>query len=250
MRSRPSATMLLLASVLTTALCGGRAYAQQHRHAPADIRGCETVVYGRGDFETKGHLSVPRGNGPFPAVVYNHGGLGNLIGGAPEETAHALAEAGFVGFSPIRRPTVSMRGHLGDVMAAIDYVKQLDYVDENRIALIGFSRGGLLAFMAGARRTDLEAVVVMAAAPGGRDPNLLPSQAQYVSAPVLLLVAENDTTQANHVELMRRTERALQEAGKSARMIVYPPYGTDGHRMFFEVGAYWSDVVTFLRERL
>ena len=28
--------------------------------------------------------------------------------------------------------------------------------------------------------------------------------------------------------------------------ILYPPYKNDGHRMFFEIGGYWKDVLKFL----
>jgi len=59
----------------------------------------EEVTY-RTDPDLKGYLCRPEGNGPFPAAIFNHGGLGDIIGGAPEGTCEALAEAGFVGFSP------------------------------------------------------------------------------------------------------------------------------------------------------
>lgn len=49
------------------------------------------------------------------AVIYNHGGLGNKIGGSPQETCEALAKEGLVGFSPIGRQTRSLEGHLDDV---------------------------------------------------------------------------------------------------------------------------------------
>ncbi|MFQ6114225.1 MAG: hypothetical protein ACE5NG_09060 [bacterium] len=52
----------------------------------------QEVIYYRGEFELKGYLCKPEGTGPFPAVIYNHGGLGNRIGGAPIETCQALPE--------------------------------------------------------------------------------------------------------------------------------------------------------------
>ncbi len=39
---------------------------------------------------------------------------------------------------------------------------------------------------------------------------------------------------------------ALESAGSSVEYILYPPYGDDGHELFFEVDDYWSDVTTFL----
>ncbi|MBI2228693.1 MAG: prolyl oligopeptidase family serine peptidase, partial [Deltaproteobacteria bacterium] len=112
----------------------------------------------------KGYLCRPSGAGPFPAVTYNHGGVGDIIGGAPKETCEALAAAGFVGFAPIRRQTRSMAGNPDDVQAGLDYLLGLDYVDRNRAAMAGFSRGGALTFMAAARGAPIKAVVIMASA--------------------------------------------------------------------------------------
>ena len=111
------------------------------------VASSEKVIYSAGESTLSGSLCKPDGTGPFPVVVYNHGGAGPIIGGAPEETCTALAEAGFVGFSPIRRLTRSLYGHLDDVNNAVDYVKSLPYVQHSRIGLIGFSRGAMLFFL-------------------------------------------------------------------------------------------------------
>lgn len=43
----------------------------------------------------------------------------------------------------------------------------------------------------------------------------------------------------------------LKKAGKDSRLLVYPSYGKDGHRLFFEVRpTYWKDVENFLRTSL
>jgi hypothetical protein len=213
------------------------------------------VTYATGQFTLKGDLCKPPGNGPFAAVVFNHGGAGTIIGGAPKETCAALAKAGFVGFSPIRRPTRRLTGHLGDVMAAVAHVKGLAYVDRDRIALIGFSRGGMLAFQAAARRDEFRALVIMATAFGRGRGGLDLDQARSIDAPVLVLVAANDTGSRrthgmNTLAGSRKLAQALRAADKDVRLIVYPPYRDDGHTLFFTVGRYWRDVVAFLRKHL
>jgi dienelactone hydrolase len=236
---------LFLSLLLIIALLGGDAWGDQQE----SFIGRE-VVYTEKVYSLKGYLSKPKGLGPFPVVIYNHGGLGNEIGGSPRETSEALAIAGYVGFSPLRRPTVSMNGHLDDVMDALDYVKGLNYVDKDQIAIMGFSRGGHLAYVVGAIRKDVKTIVIMAAAPGRRDQQQFLSNAAKISSPVLLMVAENDNVREDHVTLMKRMKTALEREGKHAEFILYPPYQSDGHRMFFEIGPYWVDLLRFLDRTL
>ena len=217
----------------------------------------ERVTFQSGGILLTGYLCKPGGTGPFPLVVYNHGGGGGKIGGAPEETCDALAEAGFVGLSPVRRQSGSFRGDLDDIYAGLRYGQGLPYVDRQRIGLMGFSRGGLLTVIAATERADFRAVVVMAAVGSvNRGPLArIRSNLKSISAPVLLLVAGNDTGSRrsrgmNMVQGNRELAQALKAAGREVRAIEYPPYGTDGHTMFFEVGEYWKDVVSFLREHL
>ena len=209
------------------------------------------VFYQSGSTRLKAELEMPTGKGPFPAVIYLHGGVPPKVGGDPAATARALARAGFVGFGPRRKPTVSLAGNVQDVIAAIQYVKKLENVDQNKLAVIGFSRGGLLALMAATRRQDLKAIVIMAPAPGnGTLARFLP-QASRVTASTLILVASNDTRQADHVALSRQTQAALEKAGKPVRLVVYPAFGRDGHLLFFQVRQpYWADVLKFLSEKL
>lgn len=220
--------------------------------AGAEVR---EVVYATAPETLKGYLCQPSGAGPFPAVAYNHGGVGDIIGGAPKETCAALAAAGFVGFAPIRRLTRSTAGHPEDVQAGLEYLLGLDYVDRKRVAIAGFSRGGALTFMAVARGAPVKAAVIMATAVPPPQSGFSFDDAVNIHVPVLLLVAENDTGSRktmgqNTVDSMQRMSAALTRAGNPPQLIVYPPYAGDGHDMFFEVGAYWKDVVEFLKKRL
>ena len=213
------------------------------------------VVYTTTPETLEGYLCRPSGKGPFPAVLFNHGGLGNIIGGAPEETCEALAAARFVGFSPIRRRTRPMGGHTDDIQAGLNYLMGLDYVDRKRIAMMGFSRGGALTFMVTARGAPIKAAVIMASASPPTRSGFALEDAVNIRVPVLLLVAENDTGSRktlgqNTFETMRRMSAALTAAGNTPKIIVYPPYGIDGHEMFFEIGPYWKDVVEFLKKHL
>lgn len=216
----------------------------------------EKLVYSKSPL-LSGEFCVPDGPGPFPAVVYNHGGEGysksglQSIGGDPSATCEALAKAGFVGFSPIRRPKAEWKVHVQDIMAAVEAVKAHKAVDPDKIALMGFSSGGLVGLLTAVRQRDLKALVIMAAATN-QAMKKATEKFSHIRAPILLLVAENDTGSkytkgVNVAAGMRSLDADLKKMGKDSTLIVYPRFGLDGHSMFFEIGNYWKDVVSFLK---
>ena len=146
-----------------------------------------------------------------------------------------------------------MRGHLGDVLAALDYLGGLDFVDGERVAMIGFSRGAALTFMAASKDIAIKEAVIMASAFPPKRSGFTLKKANRINVPVLMLVAENDTgSRKTHdqdtVAGMQRMAAALEQGGNTPKQIVYPSYGNDGHEMFFEVGKYWPDVIAFLKQ--
>ena len=218
-----------------------------------NVEAGKAVTIESGPYSLRGTLCTPKGAGAFAAVVYHHGGFGDRIGGAPIGTCNALAKAGFVGLSLIRRPTRSLQGHLDDAEAAVRYIKKAPKVDFERIGIIGFSRGGLLAWQQAARRNDLSAVVIMAVAANRR---LNIDDARRMNAPFLVLVAKNDTGSRltkgkNTVNFSRRPVAALEQADRDVKFLIYPPFRNDGHTLFFEVRPeYWPDVVRFLKRNI
>lgn len=117
-------------------------------------------------------VGVPEGDGPFPIVLYIHGG-GWSSGDKGEVSllTNALQAVPAVWFSLDYRlaPTNRWPACLEDVNAAIRWVKAhaADYKgDPNRVALIGYSAGGHLATLAavqGGDDTRVQAVVGLAA---------------------------------------------------------------------------------------
>lgn len=214
-----------------------------------------TMASGRMEEERIG-VCRPVGRGPFPTVIYNHGLVVDRFGVAGaagrgyslDGICRALAEDGFLTFTPIRRSGQrNIPGHKEEVVQAVDYVKSQPDVDTSRIALMGFSRGGLLTLMVGVERSDLKALVILAPAPGGRgDFAKAVKRAASINAPVLLLVEAGDSSDIlGNFDML---EQALRAHGKEARSIVYNRGG--GHLLFYDVGYYWEDVRKFLREKL
>ncbi|MDN4162589.1 alpha/beta hydrolase family protein [Nocardioides abyssi] len=103
-----------------------------------------------------GELLVPRGKGPFPAVVLNHGYIDPAIytlGRGLSREQEWLAAAGFVVLH------TDYRGHAGsdpvgdvdretrlaytrDAIGAVRTLEQEPYVDTDRLAMLGRSMGG------------------------------------------------------------------------------------------------------------
>ncbi|MFP6905282.1 MAG: dienelactone hydrolase family protein [Verrucomicrobiota bacterium] len=209
----------------------------------------QEVVYAK-DLGLKGYLAYPKGEGPFPVVVYHHGGLGKRMGGDPRGTSIALAKAGYVGFSPLRRKTEPMKDAIEDAGRAMAYLRSLPRVDPDRLGLLGFSRGGYITFYSAVDHAQPKAMVIMACAPGRRNQEAFLGKVRDTRAPVLLLVAENDHKRSDLVGWSRKIGKVLDAAGREPKLIVYPPYQDDGHRMFFELGAYWKEVIAFLDEQI
>lgn len=113
-------------------------------------------------------LYRPAGEGPFPAVVLCHG-LGAVREMRLDANARRFAENGIAalnftyrhfgdsGGEP--RQLLDIGHELEDIAAAIDYVKTVDFVDADRIALFGSSFGGGNVISVGAERDDLKAIV-------------------------------------------------------------------------------------------
>ncbi len=120
------------------------------------------VSYPSGDVTVSGVLLRPRGRGPFPAVVLNHGHIEPSIyvtGQGLMREQDYLARAGFVVLHTDYRghassdagPAGSQENRLGytrDTINAVQAVKKERYVDPDRVAMLGRSMGGGVTYNA------------------------------------------------------------------------------------------------------
>ncbi len=230
------------------------------------------VAFPSGSRTLHGFLYRPPGDGPFPAVVFNHGS--EAMPSARSDEAVFYVRHGFVLFVPHRRGQgqssdagtyierlgpAQIEGELvaqaDDVMAAVEYVHSLPYVDGGRVAVTGCSFGGIVSLFAAERGTGIEAVVDFAggAMSWARSPELqmrMKQAARAARVPVLFIQAENDfdTTPS------RVLSEEMRNAGKPARVHIYPPNGSthqEGHHLCYgsENPAWGDEVLSFLGAR-
>jgi uncharacterized protein len=183
-----------------------------------------------GEHPLAGTLTVPDGDGPFPAVVIasgsgpldrdsNHRRARFDVG---RQLALALTEAGFatyrydkrgVGESPGDWRAVGLHDNADDLGRAVEAVRARPEVDADRVVLAGHSEGAILAAAVAARGVPVSGVVLlsMSATPGEE---LLLWQARQIAptlpAPVrgLLRLLRTDLVKkvaANHARIKATT---------------------------------------------
>jgi acetyl esterase/lipase len=100
---------------------------------------------------------LPNTSGPFPAIIYIHGG-GWVQGNKSElsDVAQLYAKRGIAGFSIdytlAKTNQSAWPQNIEDVIAALSFIKQnaaIYHIDVDRIAVLGSSAGGQLASLVG-----------------------------------------------------------------------------------------------------
>ena len=237
--------------------------------------GPEEVVFGSSGLQLHGFLWRPSGEGPFPAILWNHGS--EKMPGSQPKLASFYTQHSYVFFVPHRRGQGRSPGRyiqslvaeappsqraarmielqdeeVSDVIAALSYLKSQSFVDANRIAISGCSYGGIQTLLAGEH--DLGVLALVPFAPGAmswdRNPEVsirLRRAVDHAQSPVFLLQAENDYS----VEPSRVLTKEARNKGKDFRSHVYPAFGTthqDGHWAFCSTATnvWGNDVLAFL----
>lgn len=244
----------------------------------------EVVNFQSQGLELAGELFKPKGEGPFPAILYNHGSApGMLNSQASANIGPLFAAKGWVFFMPYRRgqglsakagayigdeiARARARGgrqeatetlvrlmetdHLQDQLAALRWLRSQKFIQENRVAVAGNSFGGVQTVLGASRALYCAAVDAAGGAESWNDApelqTLMKAAVRTSRAPILFFQAENDYNVAPSETLFA----AMKAAGKDAELKIYPPYGLsdrEGHSFAYRGSAVWfTDVLAFVR---
>ena len=147
--------------------------------AAAPVSAAEEIVRIESDLGTiVGTLATPDGEAA-PVVLLLHGFTGvrdelaivETEEGVLQRTARLLAEAGYAslridfrgsGDSDGAWQETTFSGQAADAVAAIDWLRGSDAVDGSRLAILGWSQGGLVALESTRQRSDVDALILWA----------------------------------------------------------------------------------------
>ena len=195
----------------------------------------ESVTFTSGDGETRvpSYLATPDGHGPHPVVLILRGVAGPDDGYT--EIARRLAEWGYVALVhgwKVRGSDPTDEHVYADLHGAMTFLRSVDQADLKKLAVFGFCRGGVHAFMAARAHAEIRVIVVFhgfafrsARAQRGAEPYDL---AEGVNVPMLVLHGTED--EQAPIADMRRMEARMRALGKVCTFTFY-----DGARHGFAV---------------
>lgn len=121
--------------------------------------------------------------------------------------------------------------NMRDAEAAIDFLKKQEFVDKNKIGVIGHSEGGTIAFILGAKNKDVNFIVSLAGSAVRGDTLLLSqsralSKAMGIAQPIIELNAKINRNLYSMVTNSLRNDSVFLDSLSSGINRLYPNYSS------------------------
>ncbi|MDO5715521.1 MAG: alpha/beta fold hydrolase [Tissierellia bacterium] len=135
----------------------------------------ERIMIQNGDHQIPAIITIPEGNGPFPAVVMLHGTGSNKdeAGNGYVEMAKTFADHNiasirfdFIGNGESQEDYIhyNFKTAKDDCQAVTKYLMDQKKIDKKRIGIMGWSQGGTIALLAAAENNTYRSVLTWAGA--------------------------------------------------------------------------------------
>ncbi|HZV64832.1 MAG TPA: prolyl oligopeptidase family serine peptidase [Telluria sp.] len=220
----------------------------------------------------------PNGPGPFPLLIINHGKDAGAPNRQPRDRfifmATAFVKRGYAVMVPMRQGfanstgryhdhgcdmTANGYGQAEDILDAVRYAREQDWVDADRIVVAGQSYGGLATLALGTQQVPGVRGLINFAG-GLRDDGahcdwrsaLVHAFADYGAASKiasLWMYGANDSLFGP--DLVGRLHDAFERAGGHARLVEYGAFKRDSHGMLASRDGekiWWGETERFLRQ--
>jgi dipeptidyl aminopeptidase/acylaminoacyl peptidase len=122
------------------------------------------ITYQSDSLEVKGILVEPKKDGKYPVVIFNRGGnrdFSPLSLGTMMNYASKLAAEGYVIIGSNYREEDEFGGtEINDVLYLTETVKEIEKADSKAIGMFGWSRGGMMTYLALKKSNKIKTAII------------------------------------------------------------------------------------------